>query len=67
MDRDIANERVWYERWYQEHKDSKSRRHREYASYLDRFLHNEEIIVDGMDWRHRLNKTPMPYNVYFMG
>ncbi|MBQ2392077.1 MAG: hypothetical protein II306_09990 [Clostridia bacterium] len=54
-----------YERLYQEYKDSPYRREREYASYLDRYLHDKNAKVDGKTYEERQSKKPMSYNVYF--
>ena len=62
----IAEQREWCEKFCEEHKNSKYRRYREYANYVDRFLHSQGV-VDGMDYESRLNKLPMSMNVYFMG
>lgn len=53
-----------YEKTAREGLNSPYRRVSEYAGYLDRFLHSESI-VDGMTYEERLNKLPMPYNMYF--
>lgn len=47
------------------YKDSKYRRYREYAGYLDRWLHGDGV-VDGCDKEIRLkHRLPMSMIVYF--
>lgn len=60
----IGEKRLQYAILAEKDKDSKYRREREYAHYIDRFLHSEES-VDGMTYEQRLDKLPMPYNLYF--
>lgn len=62
----IDERRAGYAMWAESHKDSKYRREREYAGYVDRFLHSD-AVVDGMTYEHRKDRLPMPYNLYFMG
>ena len=62
----IAYHRGFYEGFCAKHKNSKYRRYREYAGYVDRFLHDRGV-VDGMDYDRRCDKLPMPMNIYFMG
>ena len=46
--------------------ESKYRRDQEYGRYLDRWLHGIDVIVDGQDYKTRMNDSePMPYNIYF--
>ena len=54
-----------YENTAKEGLNSPYRRVREYAEYVDRFLHSVDKIVDGMVYEERLDKLPMPYNMYF--
>ena len=60
----IAERRANYAEWARKNKESKYRREREYAGYVDRFLHSEES-VDGTPAKDRKDKLPMPYNMYF--
>ena len=62
----VAYQRGFYEGFCARHKDSKYRRYREYAGYVDRFLHSHDV-VDGVDFDRRRDKLPMPMNIYFMG
>ena len=55
----------YYEGLCARYKDDKYRRYREYAGYLDRWLHSDGV-VDGCDREFRLkNRLPMSMNTYF--
>lgn len=58
--------RLLYEDMCKEYATSPYRRLREYAGYLDRFLHSAET-VDGTSAEDRADRLPMSYNRYFAG
>ena len=64
--RSVAYWRGYYEAICVKDRDSKYRRYREYAGYVDRFLHDKGV-VDGMEFERRRNELPMPMTIYFMG
>lgn len=64
--RSVAYWRGYYEAICVMDRDSKYRRYREYAGYVDRFLHSHDV-VDGVEFERRRNELPMPMTVYFMG
>lgn len=61
----IAYQRGFYYGFLAKHKDSPYRRYREYTGYLDRYLNNKDVIVDGSDYDRRRNEVPMSMTVYF--
>ena len=57
-----------YEQYLETNKDSfNTKIFGSYLRYLDRYLHNKEIIVDGMTWEERMKLEPMSKNVYLYG
>ena len=55
----------WYEGICAKYKNDKSRRCREYADYLDKWLHCDDVI-DGCDKEFRLKyRLPMSLMAYF--
>lgn len=64
MINNVRASREKYEDVCKEYKTNPYRRKREYADYLDRFLHSDGV-VDGMTAKDRANFLPMPYNKYF--
>lgn len=38
-----------------------------YLRYLDNYLHNKEVIIDGKTWEERMKGKPMPANIYLRG
>ena len=56
----------WYRNYIDTHRDSSTRRIREYVSYLIRWF-SDDVKCDGMYFSQKyvLKQLPMPYNIYF--
>ena len=59
---------AWYRTYIEREKDSKSRRVREYISYLERWF-DPNSVCDGATYENRMawKRTPMSYTQYFIG
>ena len=63
-----VSEKMKYEAQIIRLRASRCRMDREYADYLDRWLHSPES-VDGTPYEMRMNsddREPMPYNSYWL-
>jgi len=57
-----------YENWLKENERYKDKRVMgSYWSYLDRYLHDKDNKVDGMEYEDRMKLEPMPTNIYLYG
>ena len=57
-----------YEAYLRLHSDKMNTRiFGSYLRYLDSYLHNKEVIIDGQSWEERMKGEPMPVNIYLRG